>query len=177
MERKPWIKFANDLNSRFDSIKFNVEQECEGKLAFLDILWERNDDGKAGRRVYRKRRTQICIWITIVIRMCTSHCRCRTLDTEQNYLQQVFCKNGYSWTEIKTNFVWHDIKRRRGKVREEVEELIRGVAVAPYCQTMTRLARYWAIEILGQHHIHNSRLSKLYAQLKIAWFLKYQVFT
>lgn len=55
-------------------------------------------------------------------------------------MQQVFLKNGNSWNEIKQTFASYDLKRKRGTTVEG-EESIRGVAVMPYCQTVTnRLA-------------------------------------
>lgn len=41
--------FVYDLNAIYETIKFTVEKEREGKLPFLDILIIRHEDGTLGR--------------------------------------------------------------------------------------------------------------------------------
>lgn len=48
------VEFVCGLNEMYDSIKFMVEQEQEGKLAFLDILIMRRADGRLDQAVYWK---------------------------------------------------------------------------------------------------------------------------
>ncbi|XP_042202209.1 uncharacterized protein LOC121852182, partial [Callorhinchus milii] len=46
--------FLDHINSRHPSIRFTMEVEKDGKLPFLDILFERRPDGSLGHSVYRK---------------------------------------------------------------------------------------------------------------------------
>lgn len=63
------------------------------------------------------------------------------LEEECRHLQQVFLKTGYTLKEIKWTCEWYDLKRTRVRA-DEKEEPIRGVAVVPFCHTITnRLAR------------------------------------
>jgi len=46
-------EFLNNLDNS-GSIKFTYEKECEGKIAFLDVLTVRNDEGNVKLQIYRK---------------------------------------------------------------------------------------------------------------------------
>ncbi|XP_075924849.1 uncharacterized protein LOC142925636 [Petromyzon marinus] len=46
--------FLHDINSRHPTIKFTMEVEKNGRLSFLDVLFERRPDGSLGHSVYRK---------------------------------------------------------------------------------------------------------------------------
>ena len=46
--------FLAHLNSLSEHIKFTMEMEEEGKLAFLDVLLTKKVDGSLGYQVYRK---------------------------------------------------------------------------------------------------------------------------
>lgn len=53
------------------------------------------------------------------------------LEDKRRYLQNVFLKNGFSWTEIKRTFACFDNKKQKAQ-REEEEEPILGEAVVPF---------------------------------------------
>ena len=48
-------KFFNHLNSISSEIKFTMELEENGKIAFLDVLISRKEDGTLGHQVYKKK--------------------------------------------------------------------------------------------------------------------------
>ena len=47
-------EFFEHINSLHEKIKFTIEKEVDGCIAFLDILIKRNNDGSLSTLVYRK---------------------------------------------------------------------------------------------------------------------------
>ena len=46
-------RFFNHLNNADPNINFTIEQERDDKLAFLDVLFMRTQDGKLANKVHR----------------------------------------------------------------------------------------------------------------------------
>jgi predicted GIY-YIG superfamily endonuclease len=54
IRRRHLKKLLENLNNFHKSIKFTIEEEEEGRLAFLDVMVYEKADGTLGHRVYRK---------------------------------------------------------------------------------------------------------------------------
>ncbi|XP_060520792.1 uncharacterized protein LOC132698616 [Cylas formicarius] len=123
--------FLAHLNSINNKIKFTMETEKDGRLAFLDVQVERRPNGKLGHKVYRKPthterylnklsnhhpRQKMGVIKTLMTRA-NRISEPKYLREEINHLTNSLKNNGYTTSEIQKA-----MKNRRSKTRDTTEE-------------------------------------------------------
>ena len=63
LKKTKFNNILHTINNTTKNIKFTKEEEYDNKLAFLDVLLTKTDDGKLNRQVYRKKTHMIVIVI------------------------------------------------------------------------------------------------------------------
>lgn len=140
------------LNTLYEGVKFTVELEQQGSLPFLDLLIIRWPDGTLACSVYRKPiHTGLYLnsyshhhpaqkWGVLLTFIYIAHgvADSEHLHNELMQLRHTFQQNGYTKAKIKQAF--NNYGRVKPKPKEE--DIISGVAVVPFCSTVTnRLSR------------------------------------
>ena len=143
---KELYTFLEHLNSQNKAIQFTMEKECDGKLAFLDVLVKREDSG-LGHTVYRKP-THTDLYLNRnsnhhpsqkfgIIRTLAERakkiCQPSQLQAEFEHLNNAFLANGYSRREI-VRALKKTPERGTG---EKVKEQVKTRAFLPYIPKVT----------------------------------------
>ena len=144
------------LNSINGSIQFTVEEEKEGKLAFLDISINRNEDGTFEYGIYRKPihtdryipsdshhcgQHQQAAFHTMVHRLLTIPMSKQKFEEEKNYIKDVAYKNGYNENFINKIFKKHErnIDRENYTTLATIEEGKKRISVPFYPKFINKL--------------------------------------
>ena len=159
------------LNDKHPNIVFTFENECNGRLSFLDVDVT-NENGRFFTSVYRKptftgltmkfssfipinfKRNLICTLTTRAFNICSDYFR---LDLELKFLRDMFFKNGFSFAFTDTYI---------GKT------LTKLMAPREKITTVNRAIIYFSIPFVGKKSFSlKNKLSKLlrecYPQVKV----------
>lgn len=119
----------NTLNTQHPNIKFTYEKEQNGKLAFLDVILDRNNDKRIDVAVYRKstntdrfitndsfvpKSTKMSAISSMVYRMCRLPLSIVNYIKELNEIKRIAKVNGYSEQSVMDLVEKHskNIKKR-----------------------------------------------------------------
>ena len=137
------------INNTTKNIKFTKEEEHDNKLAFLDILLTKTDDGKLNTQVYRKNthtdqllnynsnyptQHKISCIRTLFNRIYT-HCNTeQSKQKERKYLYSTFYKNDYP-----RHFINKVLSRKKQTNMEQPTEAKTRITL-PYIHTASEMA-------------------------------------
>ena len=162
-------EFTDHLNSQHPAIKFTSERETEGKIAMLDILMTRRDDGSLKFAVYRKAthtdhylqcnshqplQHKFGVIRTLRHRSNTVITEMEDKEKEDAHLKRVLSISGYpQWT-------WQLPSSKTNK--SPPTRAIKGVISMPYIQGITEpLTRYMRAQGVMVHPKPHSKLRDL----------------
>jgi hypothetical protein len=121
----------NDLNNFHPNIKFTVEREVNGRIAFLDADLQRQENGQISRKVYRKptntgrylnfqsyhhRSHKLSVIDSLMYRAITV-CDDESLPNEINTIKSCLIRNGYPGRLIDERF-----KNMKNKLSHNIQQ-------------------------------------------------------
>ena len=150
-EKEELKKFVNHLNKQTKSIKFMKEFEENNALPFLNTLVIRKQDGGIAHKVYRKK-THIDQYLHalshhhpnqkmgVLNTLFTRALRVSDndhIDSEKEYLLNVFLSNGYNLAQINKALVTTKTHKNRLKVASKERKVGDHKEFLPYIQGVT----------------------------------------